>query len=78
MEVTSFLRVSLGSSIIQLHNSLVEDAHACVQWPNGDRAWGCNTEERRSVVRFFVSKMTHVKDIHTEVFPVYGGKCFVA
>jgi hypothetical protein len=35
----------------------------------------CTTEERRSVVRFFVGKRLNAKDIHKEMFPVYGGKC---
>jgi hypothetical protein len=30
----------------------------------------CNTEEQSSVVRFLWAK-----DIHKELFPVYGGKC---
>jgi hypothetical protein len=36
---------------------------------------GCATEEQRSVVQFFVGKRTQCKDIHNEMFPVYGGKC---
>jgi hypothetical protein len=32
------------------------------------------TEEQRSVVRF-VGKRTQCKNIHKEMFPVYGGKC---
>jgi transposase len=38
----------------------------------------CNTEKQRSVVRFFFfwcAKGLHAKDIHKEMFPVYGGKC---
>jgi hypothetical protein len=34
------------------------------------------TEEQRFVVRFFLSgKGLNAKDIHKEMFPVYGGKC---
>jgi hypothetical protein len=34
------------------------------------------TENLRSFVRsFFVDKRTQRKDIHKEMFPVYGGKC---
>jgi hypothetical protein len=31
------------------------------------------TEEQRSLVRFFWAKVLNAKDIHKEVFPVYGG-----
>jgi hypothetical protein len=35
-----------------------------------------NTEEQRSVVRFFLwAKGLNAQDIHKEMFPVYGGKC---
>jgi hypothetical protein len=33
------------------------------------------TEEQRSVVRFLWAKGPNAKDIHKEMFPVYGGKC---
>jgi hypothetical protein len=32
------------------------------------------TEEQRSVVRFLWAKEFNAKDIHKEMFPVYGGK----
>jgi hypothetical protein len=35
----------------------------------------CTTEEQRFVVRFLWAKGLNVKDIHKEMFPVYGGKC---
>jgi hypothetical protein len=35
----------------------------------------CNTEEQRSVMRVLWAKRLNVKDIHKEIFPVYGGKC---
>jgi hypothetical protein len=35
----------------------------------------CITEEQRSVVRFLWTKRLNAKDIHKEMFPVYGGKC---
>jgi hypothetical protein len=35
----------------------------------------CITEEQHSVVHFLWAKGLNVKDIHTEMFPVYGGKC---
>jgi hypothetical protein len=34
-----------------------------------------NTEEQRSVVRFLWAKGLNAKDIHKDMFPVYGGKC---
>jgi transposase len=33
------------------------------------------TEEQRSVVRFLAAKGLNAKDIHKEMFLVYGGKC---
>jgi hypothetical protein len=33
------------------------------------------TGEQRSVVRFLWAKGLRAKDIHKEMFPVYGGKC---
>jgi hypothetical protein len=35
----------------------------------------CITEEQRSVLRFLLAKGLNAKDIHKEMFPVYGGKC---
>jgi hypothetical protein len=35
----------------------------------------CTTEDQRSVVRLLWSKGLNAKDIHKEMFPVYGGKC---
>jgi hypothetical protein len=35
----------------------------------------CITREQRSVVRFVWAKGLNAKDIHKEMFPVYGGKC---
>jgi hypothetical protein len=34
------------------------------------------TEEQLSVVHFVWAKGLSAKDIHKEMFPVYGGKCF--
>jgi hypothetical protein len=33
------------------------------------------TKEQRSAVRFLWAKGLNAKDIHKEMFPVYGGKC---
>jgi hypothetical protein len=35
----------------------------------------CNTEETCSIVQFLWAKGSNAKDIHKEIFPVYGGKC---
>jgi hypothetical protein len=37
---------------------------------------GCATEVQRSVVRYLWAKGLSAKDIHTEMFPLCGGKCF--
>jgi hypothetical protein len=80
MDVIGFLCVSLGSSTVQLHEDLgsrsgCARSEAGVSSQNGDRAWGCTTEEQRSVVRFLWIKGLSVQDIHKEMLPVYGGKC---
>jgi hypothetical protein len=36
----------------------------------------CNTKEQDSVVRFLWANGLNAKDIHKEMFPVYGGKCW--
>jgi hypothetical protein len=35
------------------------------------------TEEQRSVVRFLWAKGLNAKDIHKDMFPVYGGMCLL-
>jgi hypothetical protein len=35
----------------------------------------CNTEEQPSLLRFLWAKGLTAKDIHKEIFSVYGGKC---
>jgi hypothetical protein len=35
----------------------------------------CTTKEQRSVVHFLWAKGLNAKDIHKEMFLVYGGKC---
>jgi hypothetical protein len=37
----------------------------------------CTTEEQRSVLRILWTKGLDAKDIHKEIFPVYGGKCLL-
>jgi hypothetical protein len=35
----------------------------------------CTTEEEHSVVHFLWAEGLNAKDIHKEMFPVYGGSC---
>jgi transposase len=37
----------------------------------------CSTEEQRAVVQFLWAKGLPAKDIHKEMFPVYGEKCLL-
>jgi hypothetical protein len=78
-----FLCISLDGSTVQLHDSLrSRRACACSEAgfssQNGDRARvvGYTTVEQPSLVRFLWAKWLNAKDIHKEVFPVYGGECF--
>jgi hypothetical protein len=66
MEVIGFLYVSLGSSTIQLHESLGSRracacSEACLSIQNGDCVSECTIEEAVSVVCFFVGKRTQCK-----------------
>jgi hypothetical protein len=36
----------------------------------------CIIEEQRSVVRFLWAKELYAEDIHKEMYPVHGGKCW--
>jgi hypothetical protein len=79
MDVIGFLYVSLGSSIVQLHDSLGSRS-ACVCSTgfisqNGDAFEEYTTEEQSSIVIFLWAKGLNAKDIRKEVFPVYDGKC---
>jgi hypothetical protein len=61
MYVTGFLCVSLGSSTVQIHDSLVADVHARVPRlvsvvKMAAVLEGCNTEEQRFVARFLWGK----------------------
>jgi hypothetical protein len=35
----------------------------------------CTAEQQRSVVLFLWAKELNAKDVHKDMFPVYGGKC---
>jgi hypothetical protein len=80
MDLIGFLCISLGSSTVQLHESLgSRRACACsdvgVSSQNGDVLEECSTKEQRSVLVFLWAKGLSAKNIHKEMFPVYGGKC---
>jgi transposase len=81
MVVMVFLCVSLGSSTVQLHDSLGRRrACACsgagFSIQNGDRAWGSVITKIRDLLCVFLwIKVLKAKTIHKEIFPVYSGKC---
>jgi hypothetical protein len=76
--VIGFLCVSLDSSTVQLHVSLgrrraCEYSEAGFSGQNGDRAW---VYYRRAAICYAIlwEKRLNTKDIHKQLFPVYGGK----
>jgi hypothetical protein len=80
MDVICFLYVSLGSSIVQLHDSLGSRlACTCLEvgfsGKNGARAWCIYYQRAAFCCGFFWAKGLNAKDIHIEIFPIYGGKC---
>jgi hypothetical protein len=80
MDVIGFLYVSLGSSKIQLHGSIgSRRAWACSEGgfssQNGNSAWGVYYRRAAFCCAFLWAKGLNTKDIHKEMFPVYGGKC---
>jgi hypothetical protein len=82
MDVIGFLCVSLGSSTVQIHDSLGSRREsACSEAgfssQNVDLARGFyhTTDEQRSVVHYLWAKGHNAKDILKEMFPVYDGKC---
>jgi hypothetical protein len=80
MDEISFLCVSLGSSTVQLHESLGSRL-ACTRSEVGfssqnvDRAWGVYCRRAAFCCAFLWAKGLNAKDIHKEMFPVYGGRC---
>jgi hypothetical protein len=81
MDVIGFLCVSPGSSIIQLHDSLgsrrtFPSSEAGFSSKNGDRAWGVYYRRTTFCCVFLWAKGLDAKDIHKEMLPVYGVKCF--
>jgi hypothetical protein len=79
MDVIGFIYVPLGSSTVQLHDSLGSRyACSCSEAGFSSRTAtvleGYTTEEQSSAV-FFCWKGLNAKDIHIEIFPLYGGEC---
>jgi hypothetical protein len=81
MDVIGFLCTLLGSSTVQLHGSL-GSRHACAcseagfNSQNGDSAWGVILPKSNVLLCAFLwAKRFNAKDIHKEIFPLYGGKC---
>jgi hypothetical protein len=80
MSIIGFLCVSLGSSTVQLHDSLGRDAHSLVQKLVSVVKMATvlevyTAEEQISIVYFLWAKGFNAKDIYKEIFPVYGRKC---
>jgi hypothetical protein len=77
MNVTDFLCVSLGSSTVQLHDAQAHVQRLVSILKNGDRDWGVYYRRAHPAVSFFFlwAKGLNTKDIHKDIFPVYGGKC---
>jgi hypothetical protein len=80
MDVIGFLCVSLGSSTIQPHDSLRSRracafSEACFIDKVATVLEKCTTAEQHSAVLFLWAKEPNTKNIHKEMFLVYGGKC---
>jgi hypothetical protein len=79
MAVIGFICVSLGSSTVQLHDSLgsrctYAPSEAGFSSQNGGRA-SCVLLKISILLCLLWAKGPNAKDIHKEMFPVYGGKC---
>jgi hypothetical protein len=79
MDVIGFLSISLGSSTVQLHDSLGSRcACTCSETVSVVKVATVleeyTTEEQSSGVRFLWEKGLNVNVIHKEIFPLYGGK----
>jgi hypothetical protein len=83
MDVIGFLCVSLGSSRVQLHDSL-DSRHPCgcseagFSSQNGDRPWRVYYRRAAFSCAFSLwAKGLNAKDINKEIVPVYGEKCLL-
>jgi hypothetical protein len=80
MDVISFLCVLLGSSTVQLHDSL-RSRRACMcseagfSSPNRDCLRTVVPKISAVLCGFLWTKLLHAKDISKEMFLLYGGKC---
>jgi hypothetical protein len=82
MNVIVFLYVPLGSSEVQLQDTLgsrcaCSCSEGAISSQIGDRTWGVYSYYWRVAFwcAFLWAKGLNAKDIHNEMFPVYGGKC---
>jgi hypothetical protein len=81
MDVIGFLYVSLGSSTVQLHDSLgSRRACSCSEAgfgsKNGDLAWEVYYRRAAFCYEVFLWAIElNAKDINKEMFPVYGWEC---
>jgi hypothetical protein len=79
MDVMGFLCVSLGSSTIQLHDTLGSrriSVHRLVSVFKMVAVFQ-STMEQQCSAEFLVGNILNTKDIHKEMFPLYGGKCLL-
>jgi hypothetical protein len=79
MDVICFLCVSLGSSTVQLHDSLgSRRAYACPEAgfssQNGDHAWRVYYQRVAFCRAFLWAKGLNARDAHNELFPVHCRK----
>jgi hypothetical protein len=79
-DAIGFLCVSLGSSTVQLHDSLgSRRACACsgagFSSQNGDSAWSVYYRRTAFCCAFLWAKGLNANDIHKVIFHVYCGKC---
>jgi hypothetical protein len=84
MDVISFLCVSLGSSTVRLHDSLgirrecaCSEAGFSSQYDPYLRLRAVLPKSRVLLSVCLWTKELGAKDIHKEMFPVYGGKCLL-
>jgi hypothetical protein len=79
MDLVGFLYVSLGSNKVQLHDS-PGNRRACIyseagfSSQNGERACGGYYRRAAFSCAILWTKELNAKDIHKEIFPVYGGE----
>jgi hypothetical protein len=80
IDAVGFLSVSLGSSTVQLHDSMrSRRACACseIAFSSQNDGYALGVKYRTTAFCCVVlwAKGLNTKDIQKEMFPVYGGKC---